>query len=158
MNKKAHQEFKTKELPNEPFLMEVRKLIAEGHKVTIRVRGFSMRPFLEDRRDKIVLTKVNTPKVGEAVLAEIAPGHYVFHRIIDITNDKVTLRGDGNVQGVEHCLLKDVAATADSFIRKNKTYAANGKTWKRYSKIWLRLSPMRRYLLAIYRRLPQRWR
>ena len=72
----------TVELPNEIFLGEVKRLIAEGHDATLRVRGISMRPFLEDRRDKIVLTlPTRTPQVGDAVLAEIAPGKYVYHRI-----------------------------------------------------------------------------
>ena len=68
------------ELSNEEFLKEVRMLIAEGHDVTLRVRGVSMRPFLEDRRDKIVLTRPGVPEIGDAVLAEIAPGKYVYHR------------------------------------------------------------------------------
>ena len=83
------------ELPNEILLKEVEKLISEGHDVTLRVRGVSMRPFLEDRRDKIVLTKVQTPQIGDAVLAEIFPGKYVFHRIepveVNIEKDSVDL-------------------------------------------------------------------
>ena len=70
------------ELPNDKFLKEVRTLIAAGHDVTLRVRGVSMRPFLEDRRDQIVLTQPGVVKVGDAVLAEIAPGKYVYHRIL----------------------------------------------------------------------------
>ena len=83
----------TVEFPNEVFLKEVAALIVDGHDVTLRVRGVSMRPFLEDRRDKIVLTKpLRRPIVGDVVLAEIAQGKYVYHRIITMEDDKVTLK------------------------------------------------------------------
>ena len=146
------------ELPNEFFLKEIEKLLAEGHTTTLRVRGNSMRPFLEDRRDSIVLTAVTHTEVGDAVLAEIAPGKYVFHRIIAIDGKNVTLMGDGNVHGTEHCTLSDVKANAVAIIRKEKEYSTSGKRWKSYSWIWMRLKPMRRWLLAIHRRLPASWR
>ena len=42
---------------NAQFLPEVVKLLNEGHTVTINLRGVSMRPFLEDGRDKAVLIR-----------------------------------------------------------------------------------------------------
>ena len=140
-----------KELPNELFLKEVRELISDGHDVTLRVRGVSMRPFLEDRRDKIVLTRLEETKVGDAVLAEIAPGKYVYHRIISIEGDKVTLRGDGNVYGTEQCRLADVAAATKELIRKGRSYSAQGKAWRYYSALWPSWSFARRVLLKLYR-------
>ena len=139
------------ELPNDKFLKEVRTLIAAGHDVTLRVRGVSMRPFLEDRRDQIVLTQPGVVKVGDAVLAEIAPGKYVYHRIISIESDKVTLRGDGNVYGTEHCRLEDVAAATKELIRKGRGYSAQGKAWRYYSALWPSWPFARRVLLKLYR-------
>ena len=141
------------ELPNDKFLKEVRTLIAAGHDVTLRVRGVSMRPFLEDRRDQIVLTQPGVVKVGDAVLAEIAPGKYVYHRIISIESDKVTLRGDGNVYGTEHCRLEDVAAATKELIRKGRGYSAQGKAWRYYSALWPSWPFARRVLLKLYRML-----
>lgn len=139
------------ELPNEILLKEVRALIAEGHHVTLRVRGVSMRPFLEDRRDKVVLTKPRTPKVGDAVLAEIFPGKYVYHRIMAIEGDKVTLRGDGNVRGTEECRLENVVASTMALIRKGKRYLPGGYAWRCYSALWPKWSFARRVLLKLYR-------
>lgn len=141
------------ELPNDKFLKEVRTLIAAGHDVTLRVRGVSMRPFLEDRRDQIVLTQPGVVKVGDAVLAEIAPGKYVYHRIISIEGDKVTLRGDGNVYGTEQCRLEDVAAATKELIRKGRSYSAQGKAWCYYSALWPSWPFARRVLLKLYRML-----
>lgn len=153
------QQITTVELSNDIFLKEVEKLIADGHEVTLRVRGVSMRPFLEDRRDKIVLIKLKSQlAVGDAVLAEIAPGKYVYHRIIAIDGDKVTLRGDGNVRGTEQCGLHNVVASTKWLVRKEKMYSPQGRRWRWYSALWPKGEFMRRVLLAIHRRLPANWR
>lgn len=139
------------EFPNEVLLKEVRTLIADGHDVTLRVRGVSMRPFLEDRRDKIVLTRVQDPKVGDAVLAEIAPGKYVFHRIVKLENGRVTLKGDGNIYGTEECRLADVVASTKWFVRRGRYYSSNGCAWRWYSVIWPQWPFARRVILKLYR-------
>lgn len=138
-------------LPNDLFLAEICRLLNEGHTATLRVRGNSMRPFLEDRRDSIILTAVTHIKVGDAVLAEIAPGKYVFHRIIAMDGENVTLMGDGNVRGTEHCLRENVRANVISFVRRGHPYTPGSHQWRIYSYCWTRLIPIRRYLLWIYR-------
>ena len=139
------------ELPNEIFLKEVGALIAEGHDVTLRVRGVSMRPFLEDRRDKIVLTRPQTAKVGDAVLAEIAPGKYVYHRIIGIEEDRITLKGDGNVYGTEQCRVEDIVASTKGLVRRERYCQPEGWAWRLYSALWPDWPFARRVLLKLYR-------
>lgn len=141
-------------MANSVLLPEIVRLLDEGHTVTLRLRGFSMRPFLEDGRDKALLTKAVNPKVGDPVLAEIEPKHFVLHRIISIQGDDVVLRGDGNL-GVERCKLGDVKGAVIGFYRKgrNRLDRTDGKKWRTYSWIWTRLYPIRRYLLAFYRRI-----
>lgn len=139
---------------NSEFLPEVVKMLNERHTVTLRLRGFSMRPFLEDGRDKALLTKPVTIKKGDAVLAEVTPGHYVLHRIISIKGENVVLRGDGNI-GIERCSLADIKGFAIGFYRKGRTKLdrTNGLKWRVYSLVWTTLFPLRRYLLAFYRRI-----
>lgn len=139
---------------NAQLLPKIVELINEGHTVTLRLKGFSMRPFLEDNRDKALLVKVESPKVGDPVLAEVAPGHFVLHRIVAIEGDDVTLRGDGNL-GTEHCKLENICASVKGFYRKERDTLdyTNGMKWKVYSWLWMRLFPLRRYLLAFYRRI-----
>jgi len=119
-----------------------------------------MRPFLEDGRDKALLTAVKeTPRVGDPVLAEISKGHFVLHRIVDITGEKITLRGDGNL-GTESCRMQDIRAMATAFFRKGRNTPDNIKDrkWRIYSWWWTRLLPIRRYLLfALYPHIPQRF-
>lgn len=144
----------TIEMPNEvflPFVVEQLYLV-EGKTVTLPLRGRSMRPFLEDGRDKALLIAARQKElcVGDAVLAEISAGHYVLHRIIRIEGKQVTLRGDGNLN-VEYCNLSDIKAKTIGFYRKgNKNIdKTDGIKWRTYSWVWLRLYPIRRYLLFI---------
>ncbi|MBO4827460.1 MAG: S24/S26 family peptidase [Prevotella sp.] len=141
-------------IANSVLLPEIVSLLNEGHTVTLRLRGFSMRPFLEDGRDKALLTKSVNPKVGDPVLAEIESKHFVLHRIIRIDGENVILRGDGNL-GVEYCKLSDVKGAVIGFYRKGreKLDRTDGIKWRTYSWFWMHLYPIRRYLLAFYRRI-----
>ena len=142
------------QFPNAILLPEIVKMLNEGHTVTLRLKGFSMRPFLEDGRDKALLTKAVNPKVGDPVLAEVSPKHFVLHRIIRISGDEVVLRGDGNL-GTETCRLDDVKGAVVGFYRKGRETLdlTDGRKWRVYSWLWTRLYPIRRYLLAFYRRI-----
>ena len=44
-------------VPNDVMLGEVRKMIAEDHSVTIKVKGRSMLPFIVGERDSVRLVK-----------------------------------------------------------------------------------------------------
>lgn len=145
---------KEKVYENAILLPEIISILNEGKTVTLRLRGNSMRPFLEDNRDKALMKKAEHFKVGDPVLAEVGPKHFVLHRIVRIDNGNVTLRGDGNL-GVEHCSTADVKAEIIGFYRKgrDKLDLVNGRKWKIYSFFWMHLSPIRRYLLAFYRRI-----
>ncbi len=149
-----HLEIKEVQFPNATFLPEIVKLMEEGHTVTLRLKGFSMRPFLEDNRDKALLAKPIKTQLGDVVLAETSPKHYVLHRVVKIDGDKVTLRGDGNL-GTEQCTLSDIKGFAIGFYRKGreKIDKTNGWKWRTYSFVWCSLLPLRRYLLAFYRRI-----
>lgn len=113
-----------------------------------------MRPFLEDGRDKAILTQSRNIKVGDPVLAELENKKYVLHRIVNIEGEKVTLLGDGNFLN-EYCTLNDIKALAVGFYRKGRKkadYIYENK-WKVYSFFWTKLYPIRRYLLFIYRKV-----
>ncbi len=139
---------------NALLMPEVLAIIGEGHTVTLPLRGYSMRPFLEDRRDKALLSAAENIAVGDVVLAETSPRKYVLHRLIRLDGDKATLLGDGNLT-CEHCLRSDIKAKALGFYRKGSTTidSVSSRKWRTYSAVWTRLYPIRRYLLFIYRHL-----
>ena len=138
---------RTTTVPNEVLLPEVAKLLDEGRKVTIKAKGNSMLPFIIGGRDKVVLQKNEEYGKGDAVLAEIAPETFVLHRIIKIDGEKVILMGDGNLIGTEQCSIENICGQVVAIVR-------NGRQRKvKYRHIWQTLLPIRRYLLAIYRRI-----
>ena len=147
----AHQHI---ELPNDQLLPLVRKAIAEGHTAIISVKGYSMRPFLEHLRDKVKLAPISNEdlRVGDAVLAEIAKGCFVLHRIIEINGEQLTLQGDGNVRGTETCTMSDVCGVVIEYIRPGgHVILASDSGLCRRIKLWRRLRPLRRYLLFFYK-------
>lgn len=138
-------------IANSIILPEVVRLVNEGHTVTLPLKGNSMRPFLCHMRDKALLTQITELHIGDPVLAETAPGHFVLHRLVALDGDNVTLRGDGNF-GVEECRREDVKALAVGFFRKGRTTAdmITSRKWRWYSAVWTRLLPLRRYLLLLH--------
>ena len=146
---------KTISLPNEDMIPVIKELIDEGHTATFLAEGYSMRLFLEHCRDKVILKGGCPIDVGDVVLAEVAPKKYVLHRIIMRDGDDLILKGDGNVKGVEHCEVKDVIGKAIGFYRKGRSVPdmVTSYKWRIYSRIWLALTPFRRYILAFYRRI-----
>ena len=110
-----------------------------------------MRPFLEHERDRVVLEPAGELHIGDAVLAEIEPDHYVLHRIIAIEDDRLTLMGDGNTRGTESCKREDVAGIVTQYLRPHRTLLASDPKLQRRIRLWRRLLPIRRYLLIIYK-------
>lgn len=139
------------ELPNDGYLGLVSEALASGHTGIIWVKGYSMRPFIEHGRDRVKLVPPSQFGVGDAVLAEIAPGHYVLHRIIRIDGEQVTLQGDGNVRGEEHCWRSDVRGVVSEYIRPRRTLLASDPALRRRIRLWRWLRPLRRILLFVYK-------
>ena len=142
-------------MANELLLTEVGRLIAEGRDVTLTVTGNSMNPFFVDRRDQATLSpfRPEALKKGDVVLARETTGRIVFHRIVRREGDKLTLQGDGNIQLTERCTVADVLGLLTVAIRKGRSYPVGSRTWRCYSALWLWLTPLRRWPLALFRRL-----
>ncbi len=132
-----------KSLPNDLVFEDARVLLNEGREVCFTPKGTSMLPFIIGGRDTVTIKKLSDINKGDIVLAHLPDKRYVLHRVISIDGDKLTLMGDGNLVGTERCLKKDILGTA---VRINRHKPAKGTLWR-----WLK--PVRRYLLAIYRRL-----
>ena len=138
-------------VPNKILLAEVESLLREGHTVTLMTKGNSMLPFIRGDIDSVRLERFGEPAIGSAVLARIAPGQYVLHRLIAVDGQNATLHGDGNLRGDEHCRLSDICGVATGIVRPN------GKVCGPFNDAaarWRKLPyTVRRYILGIYRRL-----
>lgn len=140
-------------IPNNILLAEVSRLLDEGHDVCLMTKGNSMLPFIIGGRDSVILRKSSTVAAGDIVLAHLNGENYVLHRVVSVASGNVTLMGDGNIRGREHCATEDVCGTVISIIdNQGKKKDCRNRSHMRKAKIWIALLPVRRYLLAIMRR------
>lgn len=144
-------------VPNKILIGEVKNALNAGKSAMIRVKGHSMRLFLESERDivKLVRTSPSEVQINDVILAETAPEIYVLHRVIKREGTKLTLMGDGNIKGTETCTEDQIVGKVTEFYRKGriKPDSISGLKWRTYSKIWLIIKPLRRYILGIVRKL-----
>lgn len=142
-----------KVVANEVVIPEVIRFVEMGQPVVLPVRGNSMLPFIIGDRESVELVKPSTVNVGDVVLAWVDGKRYVVHRVMSIEGDRVELMGDGNIVGREHCRLADVSARADYVIGKSgKRHYLYTRRRKVCSRLWWKLSPIRRIILGVYRR------
>ncbi|MCM1079500.1 MAG: S24/S26 family peptidase [Bacteroidales bacterium] len=136
---------------NAALIPAVAQLLQEGRTVIFPLRGNSMRPFLIHKRDKALLVLPEKVRIGDPVLAEVSPSHYVLHRVVGIDGDRITLRGDGNL-ATEQCRRENVVALAVGFYRKGRATldGIESRKWRLYSMLWMQLLPLRRYLLKLH--------
>ena len=136
------------------IIEEAIRLVREGVNVTLPVNGNSMLPFIIGGKESVILHGPGLIDVGDVVLAWVDGCRYVVHRIIKLDYDRVTLMGDGNVAVTEHCRLNDIKARVTHVVdAKDKTHYLYNRWRMLGAKVWYWLRPIRRYLLAIYRRL-----
>ena len=137
---------------NDILLSGVEAFIKEGRSVILKARGQSMLPFIFPERDSVQLEKAESLSVGDIVLVRLyrsASPYYVMHRIIRIEDGVFTMMGDGNISGVEKFRRENVIAKVTAIVSED------GKSRKvEKASVWRALRPVRRYLLAFYRRIP----
>lgn len=142
------------QLSGEFIILEALRLVGEGRDVIFPVKGTSMLPFIIGGKESAVFSPVKKIKKGRVVLAYTSGGNYVVHRIIKIKDNDITLMGDGNLKGCEYCKLSDIKAEVNYVIGQNGKKRCLNTFWRLAAAFfWRILRPVRRYLLAIYRRL-----
>ena len=137
---------------NDILIPELVRLVEGGSQVTFVPKGSSMVPFIRGERDCVVLARPDEVDVLDIVLARIN-ATYVIHRIISMDGEAVTLMGDGNISGVEYCRRSDILAKVIVIVRGDRRIECTGWGHRAKARAWMSLLPLRRYILAIYRRL-----
>ena len=137
------------------IIEEAIRLVKEGVNVTLPVNGNSMLPFIIGGKESVILHRPGgIVDVGDVVLAWVDGNRYVVHRIIKLDYDRVTLMGDGNVAVTEHCRLNDIKARVTHAVNADNKERDLHNRWRMHAaKLWYWLRPVRRVLLAIYRRV-----
>jgi len=138
---------------DEQIISEAVRLVNEGLAVTMQVKGRSMLPFIFGGIDSAVLTLPGEIREGDVVLARIDGRRYVLHRVMEVSPGRVVLMGDGNIRGREVCRPEDVLARTDEIVGADGRHRRlDTVKMKRRARLWRRLLPVRRWILAVYKR------
>lgn len=137
------------------MMEEIRTLVSEGKTVTLTVKGNSMNPFIVHLRDRMTIGPWKDADIrkGTVALVKDTRGNYVIHRIIRREEDSVTLLGDGNVGFTETATLDNIIGIMHNIDRKGRIWTSESAMWRLYSWFWMTLTPLRRYPLALWRKL-----
>ena len=129
-------------IANRELFAIVRDTLLEGNTVRVAVNGQSMLPFFSSG-STITLRPIKEGDIRKYNVVMADAGHaFVVHRIIEIGEDNITLLGDGNYNGTERVTRDKIYGIVDC-----------STTHLLLAKIWLWLRPVRRYPLAIFRRI-----
>ena len=137
------------------MISEISKLISEGRIVTITAKGYSMNPFIVHMKDQLSLGPWEDHMIrkGAVVLVKDHRGAFVLHRIISRNGDQIRLMGDGNIGIIETASTADIIGLMTCVTKKRRTYKTDGLTWRLYSWFWQLITPIKRYPLALWRKL-----
>jgi hypothetical protein len=132
----------TRTIANRELFAIVRDTLLEGKTVRVAVNGQSMLPFFRSG-STITLRPVREEDIRKySVVMADAGDSFVVHRIIEVGEKEVTLLGDGNYIGTERISRDKIYGVVDC-----------SKVHIFFAKIWLWLRPVRRFPLAIFRRI-----
>jgi signal peptidase I len=134
-------------ISNEDYFTEVQRILREGKEVRIRVKGNSMRPFIQDG-DSILLRayKGESLALGSNILAK-DKDKFVFHRFVGKKNDHYILAGDGNLILREYVGATDIIAIAYTHYPKDKNKLVA------IDRLWPRLRGLGWYHIRLFRRI-----
>lgn len=138
---------KTVNLSMEKISPIIAQCVESGSEVILTVTGNSMRPFLVDKRDQVVLIKANTEALqeGDVPLYQRRNGKYVLHRMVKRENGSYTMLGDAQVDLEKGIMPDQIIAVAKAFIRKGKRYECDSKKYRRYVNFWKAMLPLRKF-------------
>lgn len=134
-------------VPNDILIPEMERLLCAGKQVVFTPDGVSMRPFIKGGQDSVILEHPTDIRIGDILLCRIG-STFVLHRLIALSDDNLTLMGDGNLAGVEHCGRQDVIGRVIE-IRSPRGRRKTMRGWR----LWNKLLPVRPILLKIYRKV-----
>lgn len=98
--------------------------LEQGTEVSIIGCGDSMKPFIENGEDKVVLKKIPESKqvcAGEIYLYKRSNGKYAIHRIFDVQEESFSAVGDAQVSVETDIPKKHLVALVSRVIKKDGT-------------------------------------
>jgi len=149
-----HSEYnKTRIISNDLYFGEVQRMLDEGKEVRIRIKGGSMRPFIQDGDSILLQAYRGGPlQIGSNLLAKYQ-GKYVFHRYVGKKKGQIVLAGDGNFVLREYINPTDIIAVASVHYPQQSAEEINlNHRWARLRGLaWYRIRLIRRIVAKLKR-------
>lgn len=143
-------------LPN-GYLQFAEEELREGRSVTILADGCSMVPFIKGGKDKVEIRPLEKDETLQPLCCPFYKwnGHYMIHRYIGNEGSKYVMLGDGNLGRYEYVERGEILGVLTKIHHQDGSIQdCCDPRWIRKARIWKKLLPVRRILLAIARRLP----
>ena len=133
------------------YVSLLKGLVEEGREVRMLISGSSMAPFLIHERDSVCFRAPDRPlRVGDIVFFQRESGQYVLHRICKIKNDGYYIVGDGQTQIEGPVRREQIFALVTKVQRKGRWLGPGDFWWGFFSKVWIRLIPLRPLFSRVY--------
>ena len=121
-------------------LDNIEHLVAVGESFELHVKGYSMLPMLGFGDDIIIVRRVDTKEsiVGRIAMFRGMRGQIIVHRVLSVENERVVLRGDGNIIQTEECQRGEIIGVVDKVRRESgKVVDCTTPKWRRRERLWL---------------------
>lgn len=147
------EENKTRIISNDLYFAEVQRMLDEGKEVRIRIKGGSMRPFIQDGDSVLLLAYSGGALLPGSNLLAKHQGKYVFHRYVGKKNGQIILAGDGNLVLKEYIDPTDIIAVASVHYPQQSAEEINlNYRWARLRGLaWYRIRLLRRIVAKLKR-------
>ena len=137
---------------NDVYIPVLKEIIESGKDVSLLISGSSMAPFLCHCRDTIIISKPDGLfRKGDMVFYQRDSGQYVMHRIHHLDKKGMLYIVGDNQTVIEGPVRPDqVFGIIHKVIRKNKILQKGDFWWNFFEKIWIRIVPLRPYIIKLY--------
>ena len=144
-------ESNVKVLTPEELIPPLLSLLEQTDNVPLVISGSSMSPFLAHHRDTVYLSKVRQPlRRGDMILYRRDNGRYILHRIYQTESETFTLVGDAQTVLEPNIRPDQVLALVTAVRRKGRHLEQGSFWWEFFRHIWIRMVPLRPWILYLY--------
>lgn len=137
-------------------IYEIEPLLKAGACIQIHPQGYSMYPFIDPRRDEVVLAGIEDGSAlqrGDVVLYRRENGMLVLHRIYKIGQDGLYLLGDHQTAIEGPVRREQVKGKMTGMVRDGRYMDVGNPGYRMLSVVWLWLRPARRAIMVPAARL-----
>ena len=152
MNRGKTKESVKRVVDTTAYLSVLRELVENGESVSVLISGMSMFPFLCHDRDTVFFQAPDRDlRKGDIVFYQRRNGKFVMHRICMVKDDGYYIVGDAQ-DVIEGPVSRDqIFAVVTRVLRDGRELDPSSLTWKFFEIIWIRVIPLRRYLMLPFR-------